>query len=194
MAERQDLPLPEAIRAGIAAGMLDVHTALPGTVIVYDPIREVATVQPAVRRALEGQSGNTVYETLPQLPDVMVACGAGLSPGDKVLIVFSEADAQQWEQSGALSNPGDLTRHGLGSPFLVPLTPVLTIGNPLLAQFVALQSQLVALKTAIDAAATAETGGGGMGGMNALKLALDNPAVQWPAGLATSPATKLKAA
>jgi hypothetical protein len=190
-----DITLQEAVRIAIDSRLLDVHTALPANVVAYDPITRTATVAPAVRRALEGQTDAVVYETLATIQGVPVLLGAGLVTGDRVLLVFSEADAQMWEAAGGVQDPKDLTRHGLGSPFCVPLTDgVLTIGNPLVAEFVALQSQLVALKTAIDAAASTETSGGGLGGMNALKLALDLPAVSWPTGTLTGPSATLKAA
>jgi hypothetical protein len=191
---RTDGTLQEAIQIAIDARMLDVHTALPANVLTYDPITKSATVQPAITRPIEGQSLRTVYETIKAIPNVPVLLAAGLAPGDKVLLVFSEADSQKWEGSGGIQNPTDHTRHGLGSPFCIPFGDALTIGNPLLAQAVALQSQLTALKLAIDSAASTESGASGLGGMTALKTALD--LTLWPdAGPAplTGPAANLKA-
>lgn len=189
MPDRHDIPLQEAVAEALESRLLDVHTAMPGTVLVYNPLTSTATVRPGVRRALRGQDEETVYERLPDLPEVPVLLGAGLVPGDKVLLLFCEADAQGFESSGTVSDPHDVTRHGMGSPYCVPFGPVLIIGNPITAQFVALQSQLLALKSAIAAAATTEAGAGGTGGMTALNTSLSGAG--WPA---TGACTTLKAA
>lgn len=188
MPQAQDLKLQEVIAEALDGRLLDVHTAMPGTVLVFDPITSTATVRPGVRRALRGQDEETVYERLPDLPGVPVLLGAGLSPGDKVLILFCEADAQGFEQSGALSDPKDVTRHGLGSPYCVPLGPTLVIGNPLTAQAVALANlvtaQLDALKSAISGWTPVANDGGA-----ALKVALG----AWLASPSTVAAGNLKA-
>ncbi len=192
-----DLSLEQLLSIAIESRLADVHVALPGIVATYNPLTQRADVKPAVKVPIEGaKTGKTVYEALPIIPSVPVAWPAALLPGDSVLLVFSELDAQAWEATGTLSNPKNQERHGLGSPFAVPFHRTagpLEIGIPGLCEFVALQSQLLALKTAIDAAAAAETLGSGLGGMNALKTALDNPSVLWPEGIATGPAGYLKA-
>jgi hypothetical protein len=190
---RTDDTLQNAIRIAIEAHMLEVHTALPANVLAYDPVTRSATVQPAITRPIEGQALRAVYEKIQTIPNVPVLLGAGLAPGDKVLLVFSEADSQKWESSGGIQNPTDQTRHGLGSPFCVPFMPTLVIGNPLVAVAVALQSQLEQLMTAINNAAAAESGASGLGGMGALSTALSG--ISWPnAALpGTGPAEFLKA-
>jgi hypothetical protein len=209
MTERADIPIEEVVTAGIAAALLDLHTALPGIVVRYDASTGHADVQPAVKRALAREDGSTAYESLPTLQNVRVCWpGAGgfelrfpLGEGDTVWLMFAEADTQRFEESGQESQPGWLGRHALGSlvayPYaraasspdagarLVAPSPFV-VGNPGAAQFVALQTQLTTLKTAIDSAAATEAGASGLGGMSALKAALG----PWPAGTAS---TKLKA-
>jgi hypothetical protein len=188
---RTDGTLQEAIQIAIDARMLDVHTALPANVLAYDPITKSATVQPAITRPIEGQSLRTVYEKIQSIPNVPVLLAAGLAPGDKVLLLFSEADSQKWEGSGGIQNPTDQTRHGLGSPFCIPFGDTLTIGNPLTAVAVALQSQLESLLSAINAAVLVESGASGLGGMAALQSALSTAG--WPNPPLAGPAEFLKA-
>jgi len=195
---RADIPLEQLLSLAIESRLADVHVALPGIVVVYNPLTQKADIKPGVRVPIEGaKTDKPVYETLPIIPQVPVAWPAALLPGDSVLLVFSELDAQAWEATGTLSNPKTVERHGLGSPFAVPFqrtAGVFEIGVPGLTDFVALNRQLTALMGAIGAAAGTEAGAGGLGGMTALKANLD--ALQWPDGLAPpldGPATKMKA-
>ncbi len=119
--------LAEVIRQAIESRLLDVHTALPGVVVTYDPATQTANVLPAVRRALPLEDG-TEHEDLPIIPNVPVGWmrGGGYSfqfplvPGDHVWLVFSEAATGAWRESGALSNPVDHARHDLSYPIALP--------------------------------------------------------------------------
>jgi len=214
MSDRADISDEELIATAIRGALLDLHTALPGIVKTYDAATGTCAVLPAVKRALEREDGSTAFESLPAIPNVRVCWpGAGgfelhfpLAPGDTVLLVFNEADTGQFESSGQESKPSWLERHGLHSPVAYPynrqprattggarmVTPSpFTFGAPAAAEFVALQSQLTALNAAITSAAGTESGAGGLGGMNALKIALSG--VGWPTSPATGPAKYLKA-
>lgn len=189
--DRSDVTIQEVLREAIDARLLDVHTALPCTVLSYDPISERAKVRPGVRRALLDADDKPAFEALPDLPEIPVLCAAGLAPGDLVLLVFSEVDAQGWEDSGTVSNPRDVTRHGFSSPFAIPFPKPgapLVVGNPLLAQFVAnatlVSAQLDSLKAAIAGWTPVAADGGA-----ALKTAL----TAWLALPSDVAATRLKA-
>jgi hypothetical protein len=188
MADRTDIPLAEVLREAMASGLLDVHTALPANVVAFDPLARTVDVKPGVRRALEDVDGAVTFEGIPVIYGVPVLCNAGLFPGDRVLLVFSEADAQGWESTGQEADPAELTRHSLNSPFAIPLTSPLVVGNPALADYVALASlvsaQLSALKSAISGAAVAAGDGGA-----AFKSNLVSALSAWPGPVA---ATELK--
>jgi hypothetical protein len=89
-----------------------LHTALPGIVRNYDVATQMAEVQLAVQ--LNG-------ENVPPLADVPVCWPGGaagflhvpLAAGDTVLVVFSEEDFSKWFDTGSISAPAVLARHGL---------------------------------------------------------------------------------
>jgi hypothetical protein len=103
---------PEILDAVQSRNAARMHTSLPGIVKSYDVATQTAQVQLAVQ--LEGES-------VPPLDDVPVAWPGGaagffhapLSSGDTVLVVFSEEDFSGWYDTGSVSAPAVLARHGL---------------------------------------------------------------------------------
>lgn len=120
---RADQSLAEMLDAVLESRLLDVHTSIPGIVQSYDETTQTAVVQPAVRRAIDD-----TLETLPPIPNVPIAWpSAGgflihfpLAAGDGVMLVFSESAWGIYRSSGAVSDPGDLTKHGLSYPVAFP--------------------------------------------------------------------------
>jgi hypothetical protein len=101
----------------------DIHTALPGTVVSFDPGKGTATVKPngkyltADRKTLE-------YPQITDVPVVFPFCqtaGVGIAypvlKGDSCLIVVSEVELDEW-RSGAESE-GSL-RFDLTSAMCIP--------------------------------------------------------------------------
>lgn len=123
MATPSDLPLAELLRTALDSRLLDLHTAMPGTIVSYDASTQTATVQPGIRRSLDD-----TLETLPSIPNVPIAWPAGggmglkfqLSAGDSVMLVFSEASFSTWRTSGQISDPSDESRHSLSYPLAFP--------------------------------------------------------------------------
>lgn len=89
-----------------------IHTALPGVVQSYDTATQTATVQLAVQ--LQGVN-------VPPLQDCPVAWPGGaagflhvpLAKGDTCMVIFAESDYSRWWDTGSVSSPAVLTRHGL---------------------------------------------------------------------------------
>jgi hypothetical protein len=196
----------EIIREGIRSALLDVHTVMPGRVQSYYAAEQTADVVPVVQRAVPTSDGGYTTETIAVLNKVPVAwMQAGgytlhfpLAKGDHVLLLFSEVAYGHWRETGQVSPPGDITRHGLSYPFALAGIPVIgkelgdapssgeavliapsggvvrvSKAHPAQAQFVALAEKvfqvLTTLKTAITTAAATEAGAAGLGGMTALQ-------------------------
>lgn len=122
-----DPSLALVLDAAISSRLRGLHTAAPGEIISYDHATQTATVQIAV----ELEIARGVTERIAPLRDVRIAwprAGATslhlpLSPGDGVLVVFSEQDPSAW-LSGVGSAPQTAGRHGL-FPFAIPgISPV----------------------------------------------------------------------
>lgn len=213
--------LTEVLEAAIEARLLDLHTALPGTVKSYDAAKQTAEIIPQIRSAAPKADGGVVAETIPVIPNVPVQWPRGggcalhfpLAPGDHVLLVFSESATGHWRETGELSDPGDLRRHSLGYPIAIPgIAPnaspiedpgasgeavlsvgsnVFRVGGPL-ADFVALSMKVDAQLNALKALiATAATTETGAAGLGGM-LALSTGLSAWPLPTGTA-ATKLKA-
>jgi len=116
--------LPELIRRAIESRIMDLHVAMPGIVVDYDPATKTATVKPALRRAIYTQDDDRTAEDIPPIPNVPVVFpGAAaldlhfnLAAGDTVLMVFNQWSPTEWRTSGAVATPGDMRLHGLGYP------------------------------------------------------------------------------
>lgn len=127
--------LAEVLRRAIASALLDVHTALPCKVVKFDPGSDTqqATVdcQIMVRHAVPtADEWGSVNEDYPIVQFVPVGWYATkrasmqmrLAKGDTGLLVFSEAAIGIWRTTGgALSDPGDLTRHDISYPVFLPV-------------------------------------------------------------------------
>lgn len=120
--------LPELIRRAIESRMGDVHVATPGIVKSYDAAKQVASVQPAVRRVIEDENGDLWEEDYPIIDNVPVEWpGAGgfyihfpIEAGDTGTLVFCTRAIAEWRETGKMSTPGDLRLHGIGAPVFRP--------------------------------------------------------------------------
>lgn len=164
--------LAEIIKEAIAKSLDGVHTGIPATVTLYNPVLQQVACQP-------------VIAGMPVLEDVPVLWPRGglhflhmpLIPGDTVYLLFSEQDTGPWRLSGTAQAPALLRRHGLYAvalpgvaPDVKPLTSVTALtgvaagvdGGPIihvgaagvdLGAFPA--TQAVALAALVDAAISA---------------------------------------
>lgn len=102
------------------------RTATPGIVVAYDPVRNVAQIQPAIGGT---DVGSGLPITLPILPDVPVMWprGAGVTirgellPGDSVLLLVSDRAIDDWIALGG-TVPGRAARmHSLADAVALPM-------------------------------------------------------------------------
>lgn len=109
----------------IKAALLDVHTALPGIIIDFDPDARTATVQPAIQRVFVDRDGEQKPMNLPPCVDVPVyfPCGGGfeltfpVTKGDHCLLAFSERCIDSWFANGSIEPPDDYRQHDLSDAF-----------------------------------------------------------------------------
>lgn len=118
--ERFNSPEEEARLAGenVAANL---RVAIPGIIDSFDPIKQTATVQPAISENVRLGQGDAKPTSLPLLTDVPVvfprAGGYCLTfpvkPGDECLLVFSDMCIDGWWQSGGVQRQIETRRHDL---------------------------------------------------------------------------------
>ena len=101
----------------------DLRVSIPAIVVSFDSVRQVVSVQPAIKELMRVNAVLTPT-TLPILDDVPIVlpCGGGLSltfpikPGDECDLVFSDMAFDLWWQSGGVQQQpdGKLYRHDIG--------------------------------------------------------------------------------
>lgn len=123
----------DVLDARFDAALLDLHTALPGVVKSYDATKQVADIQPTIKRIDRDENGTKVVLDPPVISSVPILWPrAGgyfvtfpLAPGDSVLLVFCESELGAWLDSGQVAHPGDEGRHTLSGAVAIPgLFPV----------------------------------------------------------------------
>lgn len=116
----------------------ELHTALPGEVLSYDPDKQTCTVQPCLMRKYI--SGKLVkIPVINSVPVVHPRSGASivhmpLKPGDHVLLVFIERSIDIWKTQGGCQDPQDPRKHqfsdAVAIPGFYPLNAPITVPDP----------------------------------------------------------------
>lgn len=109
--------LAGVIRQGITNYMKDVHTALPGKIISFDPVKQSAEVQLLISRGFS----NKEIHPLPVLINVRVwfprAGGFNITfpvaPNDECLVLFAERSLDRWIKESEVQPPLDMRMHSL---------------------------------------------------------------------------------
>ena len=105
-----------------------MHTAMPGIIQSFDPVRMTCTVQPAIRGAIIAPNGRAEAADLPLLVDCPVVFPGGggyiltypLKAGDEALIIIAERCIDAWWQSGGVQAAAEYRLHDLSDGFVIP--------------------------------------------------------------------------
>ncbi len=113
----------EEIERTAKSVMNEVHTALPGDIVSFDPGKGVAVVKPCGRYVTSGGS-SIEYPVITEVPVVFPfsqSAGAGIAfpvkAGDSCLLIISEVELDEW-RSGAMS--GGSLRFDLTNTVAIP--------------------------------------------------------------------------
>lgn len=130
--------LEQVIKNAIEARLTDVHTALPGEILSYDPAKQVCSVQPCIMRKYV--TGTIVkLPVINNVPVVHPRSGSAiihmpLAAGDKVLLIFAERSIDIWKSQGGCPDPADTRKHHLSDaiaiPGFYPLSAPITVPDP----------------------------------------------------------------
>lgn len=144
------------IRMAIESRLLDVHTCTLGKVqTVHGTPPTSADVILPVKRPVLAEDDSTRFEDLPVLPQVPIMWPAGdgtsypgaLAAGDTVMVFFTEDNTAEHWDTGSISEPGDLTRHGMSSAFCWPFTRTATPAVDFAALASKVDAALLSLQT-----------------------------------------------
>lgn len=117
--------LEEALRVAMRGNQLALWTALPGSIVSFDPVTVTAVVQPALQGVVRAVDGSASAVNLPLLPDVPVVFPRGggatltfpIAKDDECLVVFSSRCIDAWWQSGGVQLPMEPRLHDLSDGF-----------------------------------------------------------------------------
>lgn len=122
--------LGELLAQTIAAARGPMKTAIPATVLAYNPALQTVTAKPSISgRYQDPDTGLLIPFPLPAVANVPVAfpSSAGfaitwpLVPGDPVFLVIADRSIDEWKSSGAPENvPLDTRRFDLTDAIAIP--------------------------------------------------------------------------
>jgi hypothetical protein len=117
MINQQTPTLQDLLKEAIESRVTDIHVSLPGIVQKYDAAKQVADIQPVVKKKY---ADGTVVN-LPLLINVPVIfprtiksfLHLPLAKNDYVLLIFCERSLDIWLQKGGIVDPDDFRKHSL---------------------------------------------------------------------------------
>lgn len=122
--------LGELLAEAVAFARGSIATAIPATVVAYDPARQAVTAKPAISgRYQDPETGALIPFPLPTIANVPVAfpSSAGfaitwpLAPGDTVYLVIADSSLDEWKSTGLPESvPQDVRRFDLTDAVAIP--------------------------------------------------------------------------
>lgn len=110
---------PDIIKNAINSSLNNVHTALPGVIISYDPSSNKATIQPALNKNYV-----TGVQSMPVLENVPIIFPSFIKfpvvAGDYVLLIFCERSLDLWLSVGGQVTPTDPRKFDLSDAIAIP--------------------------------------------------------------------------
>jgi hypothetical protein len=115
----------EAALASHDGRQAQIHTAMPGTVVSYNPATNTVVVQPAIQGMRTRSDGSVHPVTIAQLHDVPVMFPGGgghqltfpIAAGDDCLVIFAERSIDFWFQLSGVQKPSDWRMHDINDGF-----------------------------------------------------------------------------
>ncbi len=142
MAGPDNATLPTVLQAFVKAGLANVYTTIPATIITYDPVEQRASCRPVVRGRQHVPALDTVEPDAvppPIIPNVPVIWPGGargavtipLLPGEPCTLLFAHRSTDEWRQTGLADVvPQDARRHDLADAICLPGGRSFTSTNP----------------------------------------------------------------
>lgn len=116
--------LESVLATAINTYLKDVHTMLPGQIINFDPVEQLADIQPQLKRNVDGKLIN--LPVLSKVPIRFLKSGDftitfPLKEGDEVSLYFIERSIDNWLEEGGIQSPNDYRKFDLSDAYAVPV-------------------------------------------------------------------------
>ena len=114
-----------SIQAMIQTILLQMFTAMPGTIQSYNPALGTVTVQPGIKRKYIKDDEVVNLPIINSVPVVFPRAGQAaltfpLKKGDECLLVFSQRSIERWKTQGGPVEAGDPRHHDMSDAFAIP--------------------------------------------------------------------------
>lgn len=117
-----------AMNEALTGWQAGVWTAMPGTLISFDPQDTTCSVQVTIQMQVQRPDGSFYWDTIKPLVKcpLVLPSGGGMvvtlpmQPGDEVLVVFASRCIDSWWQSGSIGPQVELRMHDLSDGFAIP--------------------------------------------------------------------------
>lgn len=112
------------VQTAIDSALKELHTCLPGVVQAFDPIEQLADIQPTIQRKLKGELVNLpLLVGVPvRFPKVSGFCVTmPLKEGDEVEVKFVERSIDNWLLDGGIRSANDVRMHSLSDAYATPM-------------------------------------------------------------------------
>ena len=117
--------LIQTLQAVIDANLCELHTALPCEIISYDYAKNLAVVQPVLKRKYKNEVEAVELPTISNVPVSFQRMGPAhlrlpIKPGQTGQLVFNERSIDGWLVSGGKIDPQDPRKHSLSDAVFYP--------------------------------------------------------------------------
>jgi hypothetical protein len=117
----------ETIQTHLDGRQAQIHTAMPGKIVSYDPAKMTVSVQVAIQAVHQQIDGTNAAVTIHPIADVPVHFPGGgghtmtfpIKPDDECLVIFSERNIDAWHQHGGVQLPIDYRMHDINDCFVL---------------------------------------------------------------------------
>lgn len=123
---RENTPtLIQTLQAVIDASLCELHTALPCEIVSYDYAKNLAVVQPVLKRKYKNEDEAVELPTISNVPVSFQRMGPAhlrlpIKPGQTGQLVFNERSIDGWLVSGGKIDPQDPRKHSLSDAVFYP--------------------------------------------------------------------------
>jgi hypothetical protein len=118
--------LVDVINNGIESKLIDLHTAMPATVVSFDASSQTVSVQPTFKRVYNDGTVqllpiiNNVPVVFPSADGGSAILSMPVKAGDHVLLVFAQRALDQWLEKGSPQDPIDPRKFNLTDAICIP--------------------------------------------------------------------------
>jgi hypothetical protein len=117
--------LIQTLQSVIDASLCELHTALPCEIVSYDYAKNLAVVQPVLKRKYKNEDEAVELPTISNVPVSFQRMGPAhlrlpIKPGQTGQLVFNERSIDGWLVSGGKIDPQDPRKHSLSDAVFYP--------------------------------------------------------------------------